>query len=184
MDKMLVRDLMVPLEKYATVHADHLLVEAIHALEKAQAEFESHTYRHRAVLVYDDDGIVVGKLSQWDVIRCLEPKYDDMGDLRSASLSGLSPAFIRSMMEKHNLWQEDMDAICNRVARKKVKDVMSRPNEREKIATDGTIGEALHAFVIGRHQSLLVVEGKEIVGILRLTDVFKLLCEKIKTCRS
>ena len=52
----------------------------------------------------------------------------------------------------------------------------------EKIEADATLGEALHSFVIGHHQSLLVTRGEEIVGILRLVDVFKLVCERIKTC--
>jgi len=30
----------------------------------------------------------------------------------------------------------------------------------------------MHQFVLGRHQSLLVTRGDEILGLLRLTDVF------------
>jgi CBS domain-containing protein len=179
----MVKDVMVPLEKYAIIHEDRLLIEAIEVLEKAQKAFETSTYMHRAVLAYDDDSKIVGKLSQWDVIKSLEPKYESFGDIRSISLSGLSPEFIKSMMEKHSLWQADLDDICNRVARKKVKDVMHKPTEGEKIETNATMGEALHSFVIGRHQSLLVTKDSEIVGILRLTDVFKLLCERVKKCR-
>ena len=182
MKKIFVKDIMVPLHKYATVHEESLLIHAIRALEEAQRAFEESPYVHRAVLVYDDSRRIVGKLSQWDVIRSLEPKYDLLGDLRSTSLSGLSPEFLKSMMEKENLWQEDLDAVCNRVAKKRVKDVMYRPSEGEKIEEDATLGAALHMFVIGHHQSLLVTKGKEIVGILRLTDVFKLLCERMKQC--
>jgi len=183
MRRTIVRDIMVPVEEYATVHEDSYLIDAIYTLEEAQKRFESSPYVHRAVLVYDDNKKIVGKLSQWDVIKCLEPKYEDFGNIRSTSLSGLSPEFIRSMMEKHNLWQEDLDAICNRVANKRVKDVMYTPTEGEKIEEDASLGEALHIFVIGHHQSLLVTREEEIVGILRLVDVFKLLCERIKLCR-
>jgi CBS domain-containing protein len=183
MQKLMVKDVMVPLERYATIHEDRLLIEAIDALEKAQEQFEGTPYVHRAVLAYDDNKKIVGKLSQWDVIKCLEPKYESFGDIRSPSLSGLSPEFIKSMMEKFNLWQADLDDICNRVARKKVKDVMYKPTEGEKIEADATMGEALHSLIIGHHQSLLVTKDSEIIGILRLTDVFKLLCERVKKCR-
>lgn len=182
MQKLMVKDVMVPLEKYATIHEDRLLIEAIDALEKAQKEFEGSPYMHRAVLAYDDNKKIVGKLSQWDVIKCLEPKYESFGDIRSTSLSGLSPELIKSMMEKFSLWQADLDDICSRVARKKVKDVMYRPAEGEKIEADATMGEALHSLIIGHHQSLLVTKDSKIVGILRLTDVFKLLCERVKKC--
>ncbi len=183
MQKLMVKDVMVPLERYATIHEDRFLVDAIHALEKAQKAFEESPYVHRAVLAYDDNNKIVGKLSQWDVIKCLEPKYESFGDIRSTSLSGLSPELIKSMMEKYGLWQVDLDAICGRVARKKVKDVMYRPTEEEKIEANATIGEALHNLIIGHHQSLLVTKDSKIVGILRLVDVFKLLCERVKKCR-
>jgi hypothetical protein len=54
MQKYLVRDVMVPLERYATIHEDRLLIDAIDALEKAQKSFEESPYVHRAILVYDD----------------------------------------------------------------------------------------------------------------------------------
>ncbi len=80
MKSYLVKDLMVPLEEYATVTEDATLYEAVLSLEEAQENFEDkHTrYRHRAILILDKDGNVVGKLGQLDVLRALEPKYQDM----------------------------------------------------------------------------------------------------------
>jgi len=117
------------------------------------------------------------------LIKSLEPKYEGFGDMRSASLSGLSPEFIRSMMQERSLWQDDLDAICNRAADKKVRDIMYRPTENEKVEEDALIGEALHALIVGHHQSLLVTRKKKIVGILRLTDMFKLVCERMRLCK-
>jgi hypothetical protein len=73
----LMKDLMVPLSEYATVTEDATLYEAVLALEAAQENFEDkHTrYCHRAILILDKDGHVIGKLSQLDVLRALEPKY-------------------------------------------------------------------------------------------------------------
>ncbi len=182
MKKTTVRQLMVTLEEYPTVSEDANVYEAVLALEKAQEHFDKTRYRHRAVLVYNKNRKIVGKVSQWDLIKALEPKYDAFGDMRSASLSGLSPEFLRSMMQDRNLWQGDLDALCNRLAGKKVKAIMYRPTEGEKVEEDATLGEAFHALLLGHHQSLLVTSGKKIVGILRLTDMFKLLCERIKLC--
>lgn len=47
MKTITVKDLMVPLEEYATVHEGATLYEA--ALEKAQMEFDQTRYRHRAI---------------------------------------------------------------------------------------------------------------------------------------
>ena len=57
MKDMIVKDLMVPLEEYATVSEDATLYEAVMALEKAQEELDltKDKYKHRAVLVYDKD---------------------------------------------------------------------------------------------------------------------------------
>jgi CBS domain-containing protein len=164
MKQIKVKDLLVHLEEYATVNEKSSLIEAIEALEKAQQGFDSSHYTHRAILVYDDNKRIVGKLSQWDVIKGLEPKYEAFGDIRSISLSGLSTEFIRSMMEKRS-------------------EVMYKPTEGEMIDENATLGEALHILIIGHHQSLLVTRRGAIVGILRLVDVFKLVCERIKSCR-
>jgi predicted transcriptional regulator len=59
---------------------------------------------------------------------------------------------------------------------------MYRPTEGEKVEENATLGHALHALIVGHHQSLLVTRGNKIVGILRLTDMFKLVCERIKAC--
>lgn len=47
--KLVVKDIMVPLERYATIHEDRLLIDAIDALEEAQKAFEESPYVHRAV---------------------------------------------------------------------------------------------------------------------------------------
>jgi hypothetical protein len=38
-------------------------------------------------------------------------------------------------------------------------------------------------MVMGRHQSLLVTRGESIVGVLRLSDVFKKVSDNIKACK-
>ncbi|MDY7030325.1 MAG: CBS domain-containing protein [Thermodesulfobacteriota bacterium] len=183
MDELKIKDIMVHLEEYVTVHQDSSLLDAIHALEEAQQEHEKFYYKHRAILVYDDKKKIVGKLSQRDLIKSMESKYDAFGDTSKMSLSGFSPEFIKSMIEKHSLWQDNLDNMCKRVAHKKVSSAMYIPTEGEKIEEGATLGEALHMFVVGHHQSLLVTRAGDIVGILRLVDVFKLICERIKECK-
>lgn len=184
MEKTIVKELMVSLEEYPVVSEEASVYEAVVALENAQKEFDKTRDRHRAVLAHDRKKRIVGKVSQWDLIKSLEPKYEGFGDIRSTSLSGLSPLLIKSMMESSRLWQGDLDIACSRVAGKKVKDIMYRPTEGEKLEENATLGEALHTLIVGHHQSLLVTRGNRIVGILRLTDMFNLVCERIKSCRA
>jgi CBS domain containing-hemolysin-like protein len=178
-----VKDLMVPIGEYATVSADENLYTAVMALEEAQKKFRQDRYKHRAILVYDENKHIVGKLSQLDVIRGLEAGYKKIGELKGLSHSGFSPQLIKSMMESYSLWREPLDDICRRGAQIKVSDVMYSPSEGEYVEENASLAEAIHQLVVGRHQSLLVTRGREIVGILRLTDVFTEICDRMKACQ-
>jgi CBS domain-containing protein len=179
-----VKDLMVRLEEYATVGEDASLHEAVLALEEAQKKFRQDRYKHRAILVLDKNKQVVGKLSQLDVIKGLEGGYKKMGDFKGISHTGFSTEFIKSMVDKYDLWQKPLEDICRRSPHIKVRDVMYTPTEGEYVPQEASLDQALHQLVVGHHQSLLVTkDGKEIVGILRLTDVFQEVCEMMKACQ-
>jgi len=182
MQTIVVKDLMIPIADYATVSEEANLYEAVIALEEAQRSFDQNKYRHRAILVYDANRRIVGKLSQLDVIRSLEPKYEGIGDLQDLTRFGLNPDYIRQMIKDHGLWKQPIDDICKTAAKLRVKDIMYTLTEGEYVADDATLNEAVHRLIVGRHQSLLVTQGKEIVGVLRLTDVFSKICEYIKAC--
>ena len=180
-----INDLMVPLEEYATIPVGSSLFEAVGALEKAQEEFDSTKYRHRAILVLDDTGHVVGKLSQLDVLRALDPKYQDICEaksLKAISRFGFSADFIRNMCDQYQLFGGAMADICKMAATVNVEDCMYQLSEGEFIDIDATLDTAIHQLVIGHHQSLLVKDGNTIVGILRLTDVFVAVFHAMKEC--
>jgi CBS domain-containing protein len=179
-----VKDLMVPLHEYATVSEDATLFEAVMALEKAQSEFDQNRYRHRAVLILGKDGDVVGKVSQLDILRALEPKYGDMGNQVPLSRFGYSSKFMTSLLEKFSLWDTPIHDICKKSVGLKVASFMYVPSEGEYISQNASLPEAIHLLVMGHHQSLLVTKDEKIVGILRLTDVFKGITQVVKTCNT
>jgi CBS domain containing-hemolysin-like protein len=182
MSSVIVRDFMVPLSEYATVSQEATLFEAVQALKEAQEKFDQRSYKHRAILVYDQYQRIVGKVSQNDVLRGLEPGYKKIGDLDKISHWGLSKGFITSMMRSHDLWQHPLDNICRRAVRIRVKDIMYTPEEGEFVPEDSTLNEAIHQLVVGRHQSLLVTKNDQVVGILRLTDVFAEISKVLESC--
>lgn len=180
----LVKDLMVPLSEYATVSKDATLFEAVQALENAQKEFDQTRYRHRAILIYDESDEIVGKVSQLDILRALEPKYEMLGDPHSLSRFGFPKSFQKTMKEQMRLWDKPLNDICKKAAKNKVANFMYSPKEGEFVAEDTTLDEAINQLVMGHHQSLLVTQAKskKIVGILRLSDLFTAVCEAISTC--
>ncbi len=175
-----VKDLMVPLTEYATVSEGATLYEAILALEKAQEAFDQTRYPHRAVLVYDEKKRIVGKVSQLDIIRALEPKYEAAGISKSFPRFGLSPQFQKTMLEQLRLWNKPMEILCRQARQLKVGQFMYTPAAGEFIKKSASMDEAIHQLIMGHHQSLLVTEAGEIVGILRLADVFMEIVEVIK----
>ena len=78
-----VKDIMTPLSEYGTISVEATLYEAAMALETAQQEFNGDHVRHRLLLIVNESGRVVGKLSQLDVLRALEPKGEHIENSRS-----------------------------------------------------------------------------------------------------
>lgn len=179
-----VKDLMVPLAEYATVDEDASLFEAVTALEKAQIEYEHSPYKHRAILILDKAGKVIGKVSQLDVLRALEPKYDEMQGSEGLARFGFSKKFMKSLLLQYRLFENPLQDICRKACEKKVREFMHRPTEGEYVAEDATLDEAIHQLVLGHHQSLIVTRDNEITGILRLTDVFAAIFHIMKQCQT
>ncbi len=176
-----VKEVMVPLKDYATVNENATLYDAVLALEKAQNEFDQSRYHHRAVLVFDKENKIVGKLSQLDLLRALEPNYQIV-DLERLSRFGYSLDYLQSIA-RTSFWDKPLKDICKKAATLIVKDFMHTPKQGEFIIEDATLDEAIHQLIVGKNHSLLVTRGEHIVGILRLTDVFAFVCKNIKACR-
>ncbi len=183
MKDKIVKELMVSLSDYATVYEDETLFEALLALETAHKILDRSKHRHRAIIILDKKDQVVGKLSQWDVLKALEPKYGNIEDLEKISRTGFSPQFLKSMLVQHALWNKPLMDVCRVGGKNKVKDVMVKPTEGEYINVSAPLGEAINQLVVGQLLSLLVVDDeKNIIGILKLIDVFDEILQTMKSC--
>jgi CBS domain-containing protein len=178
-----VKDLMIPREDYATVDQNATLLEAVTALEKAQEKRHHSKYRHRAVLVKNENDRIVGKLSMLDVLKALDYRPEEKKEFNHSKRYGFDSSFIQSTREKYDLWSRPLDDLCLKVAKIVVKNIMYTPKLGEYVMVDTSLNEAVHQLVVGRHQSLLVInEERRVVGVLRLTDVFARICDMIKPC--
>jgi CBS domain-containing protein len=182
MKSISVKEIMVPLSEYATVSEESTLFEAILALEEAQAKHIKTPYSHKAILVFNKDNRIVGKVGQVDVLRALEPKYGSIIDLGSLSRFGYTNHFLKSLVSQYQLWDKPLNDICKKAGSLKVKTFMVTPTEGEYISEESSLDEAIHMFIMGNHQSLIVKNDKEITGILRLVDLFHKISETIKLC--
>jgi CBS domain-containing protein len=175
--------MMIPLSEYHKVDEEATLYEAVLALEKTQAAYSEGACPHRALLVTNKAGKVIGRVSQWDVLRALEPKYELLGDADKLSRVGFSHNFLKDMLKRYGFWNQPLRDICSKGTRFKVKNFMYAPQEGDYVAKDATLDEAIHILLMGQHHSLLVTDGEEVVGVLMLRDVFSMVCEEIRSCK-
>ena len=158
----IVKDLMVPLHEYTRVSDEATLYEAIKALENAMLSPTADRPRpkDRAVLVQAEDGRVHGKLSLWDILHGLEPRY------------GL-PVEPLVMVDEFFTWTHAMFVnLAAKAKAVKAKDLLREHFLDETIDENAPLDQAVHQLVHGRLLSLLVTHEGDVVGVLRLSDVF------------
>ncbi len=179
MESLTVKELMVPKDEYASVSADATLREAALALFDAQVKAEEENpkrHRDRAVLVIDQKGNVTGKLSMLDVLRGLEPRYDRVGGARASSRAaarvGSARILIESMAKDVGLWKKPLSNLVEKACTVKVHNFVRNFHDGECVDENASLDTALHQLIMGSFQSLLVTRNGEIVGIIRLPDVY------------
>jgi CBS domain-containing protein len=173
-----VKEIMLPLDEYAKVSAEETIRDALRALDKAQLGRTSDRHHHRAVLVLDEWGEVVGKLSHWAILRKLEPKILSAEDRAALDTAGLSPEFIHRLEEGGFSHFGDLTALSRRAARVKAKDAMVSAGE--SIDENASLTAAVHQLITTHAQSILVMREGKTVGILRLSDVFEAVADLIR----
>ncbi len=172
MKQYTVKDLMVPISEYATVPEGSTVLDAVAALEKAQEEFAHTRYSHRAVLILGKDKRVVGKLSQFDFLRSLEPEGEHTGSWTDIDKFGFSAKAAALQREQYRRQEIPLEDIFQEAAKLKVEEFMQTPSESEYVDAKTSLHTAIHQMITDPSLSLLVFEEKEIVGVLRLSDVF------------
>ena len=170
-----VKDLMVPIAEYATVPLGTTLFGAMLALDQAQENFDHGKYQHRAILVLDEQNKVVGRVSQLRALTAVEGGSDNSSDIIELKKFNFSNKYVDKLREKARLESKILTKESLRGASKKiVDDFMQKPDPDEYVSESSALDLAVHKMVAGTHISLLVTkgEGDEIVGVLRMADIF------------
>lgn len=180
MHTYLAKDLMVPLSEYATVEVGTPLVEAVKALEKAQEGYTDSKYPHRAVLVLDKQGDVVGQITQLRALQAIEPDFDFMDQIEEIKKFNFSDDYLVNLRSRLREQEKIISsATLKKAATKKVEEFMQTHSSGEYIDENSSIDQAIHKMVSGKHLSLLVSRDEHIIGILRIADVFTAVFDKL-----
>ena len=182
MEKMKVKELMRPVGEFPRISSQATFMEALDALEKAQEAYSSGKSPQRILLVYDQEGKIVGKLSPMDFVQGLEPSYDRIDSLKNASRYRLGQNILDRMKEEFRLWQRPLAELCTKAHDAKIENFVKMPSPDHMVKADDRMDKAFHLFVLGRHDSLFVTEGEEIVGLIRFSDVYRKIGRTMKEC--
>jgi hypothetical protein len=182
MEKMKVRELMVPIDRFPKISHEDAFYDALLKLEDSQEKYLKGEKEQRILLVEDENGQVMGKISPIDLLRGLEPNYDKAEVREDLTRFGLGYT-LKSMREQYRLWQTPFGDLCRKARDVKIKDFLTTASiEEQSVNINDSLVKAFDWFVIGRHDSLFVFDGQELVGILRFSDVYKKISITMKEC--
>jgi CBS domain-containing protein len=163
-----VKEFMIPVSEYPSVTENATMKDAIMALKKANEAKGDKENPFRAVLVVDKKRHVVGKVGQIAFLKALEPKYRQFFD--KEKLTHASSRFLETLMDNYDLWGTDNGDICEIAEKTYVKEIMKPIDEH--IDENEGLAAAAHKIIMWNTLSLLVTHGKEIVGIIRVSDIY------------
>ena len=168
---MKVKDLMLPLSECPRVSGNRSLYEAMILLEADRERFRQAGYRPRLLLVQDDHFRVIGSVRHADMLRGL--------------LGGTQPADAaepgdQSLAAQVSACRQAFADLFSTARDLPVMAIAHLPAEVELVDEDAPLEEAACRLLSGPYPNLFVRSGKEITGILRMSDLFQRLCGDIR----
>ncbi len=159
-----VREVMIPIADYTTLNQESSIGEAIVKLRESFFATVS-TSRimetgHRSILVFDDQGKIIGILAIIDLLRAIMPGY----------LSAPKPSTADSIQYSPMFWSGMFKREVIRLASKKIKDVMSPAPLT--INANANLMETAHIMITNNERRLAVIQTGKVVGVIREQDLF------------
>jgi len=180
MKDKVVKDIMVTLSEYAVVDEDVTLKEALEMLRGCKSNLPQGHHPHRAVLVENKSGAIVGKLGHHGFLQALDEKYQILESVKEFSRSEVRKSDIFKTMDELGFWEDKLPRIKEKASTTKIKDVMERVEEH--IEEESSLSEALHLMIQWEVLSLIVTNGNTITGVIRLSDLFEAITCYILDC--
>ena len=162
-----IRDLIIPFDRYPHLNEDQTLQEAIETLMSFRAGPEERLL-YAMLLVVNKQNQLVGKLSLIDIIHGLVPR------LREASKVNKFEGKGEVYPNLTFLYEESTFAKCGENQNKPIKPLLH--------AIDFSLPADTHilkALVMMSHRNdfnVPVTDNGDIIGVLRLEEVFKAMC--------
>jgi hypothetical protein len=176
---MNARDLMIPASECARVTEDRTIYDAVVMLEAWRQRSQSE-YRPRVVLVYDNDFRIIGSLRHIDLLRALASGRIVPAGTQGGAAVSTPAAPPASLAEQTKVWAEVLTHLHAAAHRVRVKEAMYHYQRQEYIDEHAPLEEVLSRLLSGPYLNLVVISATTTVGIVRLSDVFNLVCREIQ----
>lgn len=166
-DKLRVRDVMIPLAQYPKVSAQCTLRKAMKVLLEAQLDVRGHKSLPRVVLVLDERDRLVGVCRRRDILRGLEPKalLTQPLEYRKKLFTVAADPHLSALLRGH--WSEGIAEQADRP----VVDVMQRVDHG--VDCEESVMSAGYEMVSKDRAILPVTCDGRVVGVIRSADVFR-----------
>lgn len=169
---MKIKDLMTPVSEYTTVGPDASFAEVAAAMCNGS---------HQDVIVVDGNGDLVGLVTMTDVLGALEPNYKRLSKKHLDS-DTLTRRYVADLFKEFGLWDDPLTELCKRGVSLKASEAMHVPAEAEYVNEEDNLAHAMHRYIVGVHQPLVVRNNGTITGILRLQDIFDEVKNRMLSC--
>ncbi|MBE3586090.1 MAG: CBS domain-containing protein [Thermoanaerobacter sp.] len=153
------RDVMIPIEQIPTITADATLHEGIQALRQSFHREGRPWHGHRILIVLNNDGKLEGILTLRGILTAVG-LYD----------------LIRNPLFKSESWSWYFLRKLKEGSRMKVRDIM-RPVLLATVQAGDELLEVIRTFLKYNVNSLPVLERGNLLGVVRVVDVFKVLSD-------
>lgn len=181
MQQTTIKDLMIPRDNYLILEESSSLIQAMTAL--ADRQKEGCCPVHNTVFVRNEKDQIVSRLTIFDLMRAVEPKYKEVTGL-NLNHFGFSNDYLESIIKTNDLWAKPLEELCAKVPRIKIRDIMLEIPKSEKISISEDLHRAMNRMILNHHHLLLVYDANDrFAGTLRSIDLFKLILNLVEQCQ-
>jgi len=166
-------DLMVPIGQYPIVDSSATVLDAVIRLDESRCNSDQGRQPYQAVLVADENGMIIGKLGQLALLRALEPRSHVADDHDALKRAGVGDALMETALDHFRSLHPGLPEICLGAAALPVRSVMLP--FKEHIDVDAPICDVIHQMLVSQTLSVLITQEGAPVGLVRLSD----LCDEV-----
>ena len=162
-----IRDIMVPLDRYPHLNENKTLQDAIGAFKTWPDKLEGFCYSK--VLVVNDENQLIGTVSRLDILKGMAPRLFDATKVEK--FEGKDAEYPNLIF----LFEEKVFAECGENRLRSIKEIVADIDF--SLPADTPILKAMVMISNRQDFNVPITDNGNIIGVLRLADIFNALCD-------